>query len=147
MSAWWTSKRHIDKIVTAAIGLGLISESEATATGKMLRAENAKSLLTRYSDDPEMYASDVDGYVFRADPDENLPAVHLALHSYDYQSCESDDYMDSEAARFVERWTEAITKKLGTTNEAIMELAEPRHGDEGYWRINEWPDLLVSEAS
>jgi hypothetical protein len=48
MSAWWTSKRHIDLIVTAAISLGQISENEATSTGKMLREANALSLRTLY---------------------------------------------------------------------------------------------------
>ncbi len=144
MSAWWTSKKHVDLLVTAAIGLKVVQADDATETGKMLREENAVSLVTRYGDDMSGYQSDIDEYVFKPAPDENLGGVYIALHSYDYQACEGKEYDNSEAFKFVASLGAAIEAKLGQTHEQIFKAGEKyAHGPGGYWSVSEWETVTA----
>ena len=143
MSAWWTSKKHIDLIVTAAIALKVIQPQDATETGQMLRRGNARSLENRYGDDMGQYRAEIEGYVFCPAPDENLPGVNIALRSYNYQSCETASYDDTDAAKFVERMARAIEAKLGMTENELWLAGRPyAHGVGGYWSYEEWPELV-----
>jgi hypothetical protein len=143
MSAWWTSKKHIDLIVTSAIALKLVEPDNATETGKMLRMENARSLICRYNDEWSEYRPQIDDYVFRPAPDENLLGVFLALRSYGYQSCETVAYPTSTAGQFVERMSKAILVKLGLDEQGAMKAGQPyAHGENGYWSYEEWPELI-----
>lgn len=140
MSAHLTSVRHIDLIVTAARGLGVISPGEETATGQMLRAENVRNLRNRYGTvgAGDTRLPDPMAYRWRPAPDENLAGVFLALRSYAYQSCDSDDYETTVSAAFVKRLTQAICHRLGTAIvDGLIAVAESAT----YWYVTEWDDI------
>lgn len=138
MSAWWTSKRHVDLIVTAAIALKVIEAEKAQATGKLLRLGNAQSLMERYGDSFEMYREDVDGYTFKPVPDENLLGIFVAVRSYDYQACETEDYRNTFPWKFCDDLCKAICAKLSLTHDEAYGLAKQNnyvHGENGYWSV------------
>jgi hypothetical protein len=110
MSAWIVSKRHIDVLVTGLIERGgyhhrgkwvAVSEENATETGKMLWAENHKSIRYRYGSKertPEYHYSrlgikslmDADGHIGRG-------TLAKQVSCYDYQTCEHPEYYTSQA--------------------------------------------------
>lgn len=112
MSAWIVSKTHIDYIVTESIRRELIGASQADATGQMLWRENCRSIDARYpywredlGERPGYPVSDaaVDGYLWRETPLLSDEALVTTLGCYRYQSCEHDEWKQSEAYRLVER--------------------------------------------
>lgn len=109
MSAWIVTKKHIDYLVTAAINAELIAPSKADETGRMLWAENLKSVADRYPNDrdgdrpgPADFGDrDVERYQWRETPVLIGGALAKTVGCYDYQSCEHDDYQHGEAYRLV----------------------------------------------
>src|ERR1019366_7958726 len=91
MSAFLVDEIHINLIVTAAIDLGLvtnlppandgvtITEANAEAFGRMLWAENARSVGYRY-------------------PPLTPHAAAKIIAAYNYQACETPDYDETPAA-------------------------------------------------
>lgn len=116
MSAFMVDKTHIDALLTAgmhraytnygplgylngeAYGGGRVELTRETADrmGAMLLAENQRSVNHRYSEDEieEIYTfTRMEGYPH--------PLVILrAISCYEYQSCETEEWEDSEAYRF-----------------------------------------------
>lgn len=118
MSAFIVSKRHIDVLVEStrlAVGYphyfilhwgkgqqfpGLIGDN---ALGRILWAENIKSVAACYPDDPDgnFRAQDVDAY-WAAGAGLHLSPVQAlkALDCYEYQSCEHEEWEASEVHDF-----------------------------------------------
>lgn len=120
MSAWFLSKLNIDLIVQGAIQIGLraylppanepqtITEENASALGRMLWEENARSVAFRYRNDGNDSAANYEmarEYVYAkrrppGDVDQILSGVALLklTQCLNYQACECSDYQQSNAA-------------------------------------------------
>ena len=92
MSAFIVSKKHIDIIVNALSGVDS-PELHMDNTGQMLWEENFKSVNYRYNEN-----SKCPKYVFKK-PEKEYTPVEIAkfVHCYMYQSCEHDEWGDSDA--------------------------------------------------
>ncbi|QRM32946.1 hypothetical protein [Microvirga sp. VF16] len=128
MSAFVVSAAHIDTIVSAAIDLELfaartdhgtlerVCHETAIAFGKMLLAENVRSVVHRYRLTGSAEASDytelVETYEFRYRPCIRAGVAAKALDCFDYQSCETDTYETSLAYAFTCRMAKALNKHL-----------------------------------
>ncbi len=135
MSAFVVSTAHIDTIVSAAIDLELfaartdhgtlerVCPETASAFGKMLLAENVRSVVHRYhlTDSAEAcdYAELVETYEFRYRPCVPAGAAAKALDCFEYQSCETDDYEKSLAYAFTCRMAKALNKHLNGYEAAL----------------------------
>lgn len=130
MSAWLCSEFHINALVTWGCNNGVPLPKDTRAEiAKMLVDENMRSLAHRY-DDVKEWAADAATYTYQSITEEALKAfmkakaiarparaypdfpkklgrrelatqIVMACQCFDYQACETDDYEDSEAARFV----------------------------------------------
>ena len=129
MSAYVVGKPHIDAMVDAALRAARRSRSpsfrwytnptpttvegyeltqdNADEIGRMLWAENVKSVSARYPSDTSdtlpgpIGGGDVDAYTFKR-PRDGMDAMPLvkAIHGYEYQTCEHDEWRDpSNVAR------------------------------------------------
>ena len=108
MSAFLVDEIHINLIVTAAIDLGLvanlppandgvtITDANAEAFGRMLWAENARSVAYRYPRDEQ--SAEVAGYRFRRYPPLTPHAAAKIIAAYNYQACETPDYDETPTA-------------------------------------------------
>jgi hypothetical protein len=128
MSAFVVSTIHIDTIVSAAIDLELfatrtdhgtlerVCPETATAFGKMLLAENVRSVIHRYRPtgcaEAFDYAELVATYTFRYRPCISAGTAAKALDYFDYQSCETDNYEKSLAYAFTCRMAKALNQHL-----------------------------------
>lgn len=139
MSAYIVPKEHIDALVRAGLDAGrngsplrwyhnneghALRYDNATEVGKMLWAENVKSLNKRYPDTQESLSGypgpsdftpfSVDLYRFEGYANGSVvPEKALkALHGYEYQTCEHDGWEGSEAYRFVRSLERALISKL-----------------------------------
>ena len=124
MSAWFVSKLDIDLLVTAYAALKPVDDP--TALGRMLWAENVKSLRCRYPDYPEEHEeqdSEVNAYVYAPLP-ANTRAVSKICDFYDYQTCEHPTYRKSKAYRIVR----AIRAAHPTPLEQCKDLPWGIHG-------------------
>ena len=114
MSAFLVDEIHINLIVTAAIDLGLvallppandgvtITQGNAEAFGRMLWAENARSVAYRYPrDDHSEQSAEVAGYRFKRYPPLTPHAAAKIIAAYNYQACETPDYDETPAAHAV----------------------------------------------
>jgi hypothetical protein len=122
VSAWLVDKVHIDLIV-GATEAGADPEV-ATGVGRMLWLENLRSVAYRYPNDESgsrpgpigLTDVDVANYTYTEQP-YRLTASQLkcALHCLNYQSCECNDYDESEAKAFIDReLPEVPTPPYGT---------------------------------
>lgn len=143
MSAWIVSHAHIDALLTFVeqekISLPLsgtptdaiaIKGGGATAIGRILLAENLRSVLHRYPNDteetcPGTEGETVAGYTFKPFKDlPNMPSgqacvwVLKACHCLDYQCCETDDWKETQAFRILETIESAAIRRLPGYNEA-----------------------------
>lgn len=109
MSAWIVTKTHIDLMVGEAIARRVITPDEADATGRMLWRENLRSVAYRYPRDTDgdrpgpANFRDGDVATYRFTPIElSMTSAELLslVACYDYQSCEHDDWEQSEAFWF-----------------------------------------------
>lgn len=110
MSAWIVSKAHIDIIVRGLIDRAWLS-MDADEAGRMLWAENLRSVAYRYPNDgdgerpgPTRFRdSDVETYTY-TDPMYGPSDAELdrAIGCYSYQSCEHPEWEESDAYEVVE---------------------------------------------
>jgi hypothetical protein len=125
MSAYIVSHDHIDALLTFATAndpqsfgpvsyrlepsgnLREMTQDKATEIGRILLAENERSVGHRYPGDAPGdlpgAGEDVTSYTFR--PWAKTPApidVLKGCDCFDYQACETDDYRQSEAYRIVD---------------------------------------------
>ena len=100
MSAFIVEDDLIDLLVTYATSGGpfRVSSGDPHTLGRMLIAENYRSVNYRYTqkDEPHPYYFQIWGG--RMDPVQ----VIKACDCFDYQACETDDYRDTAAARLVD---------------------------------------------
>jgi hypothetical protein len=96
MSAWLCSENHINL-------LAAYSEDPETLF-KLLVAENIRSLEARYPgrDFLEEWKEEAAKYKFKpTERNDDATLVVKCCDCFNYQSCETDDYDETEAARYV----------------------------------------------
>lgn len=147
MSAWMVTAAHIDRLVHA-LGYTEIAAAEGKTPdelGRMLWAENMKSIHARYPDTQanggrnDRYPrhgdfrgpASIEAYRYRAPSDRLHPSAMLCIIGcYDYQTCEHAGYEESDAFRLI-----------GALSEA-MEAAGGSHEDEHYraapWGVDDY---------
>lgn len=118
MSAWMVTKTHIDVLVTAALAIeqgglsyfwkGSWRRADFTRqdeVGKMLWSENYRSVAHRYPDDLELPGAYLDGpgiddYTYVRQEKRDPVTVLKTIDCFEYQSCEHDEWEQSEAWAF-----------------------------------------------
>lgn len=102
----------------------------ADTLGRLLWSENLRSIQHRYPDTLEtgdypgpcdFNEASIAAYVWRRAPlDRRLTAVEglVALEGYEYQSCESPDWRESDAYRFCDALRRMLIRFLPGWNEA-----------------------------
>ena len=136
MSAFIVHKATIDAIVTAWINLGghysrpHERRPKATEIGRMLWAENYRSVAYRYPGDgddlPGPYPSpDVEAYEYEPVPWESgidlvgkLARLGQLLACYEYQSCEHEGWTESKACAFIGRLRSEALARLYPDDDA-----------------------------
>ena len=128
MSAWIVSKKHIDLLVTARVEY-ITDPVVPTEFGKMLWEENHRSVNIRYSEHTPT-------------PDYQWQPIDLAdypplcilkqIACYDYQTCESDDWNETEAYKAVTALAEAVKNRNGLSDDYSGE----REYDNAPWGID-----------
>ena len=77
--------------------------------------ENTRSLQARYPESPDMWEA-AKQYAFTYIPDANrlysVGEIAMALDGLEYQSCETDDYYQSEAHRIVQNMRKHLLTQL-----------------------------------
>jgi antirestriction protein ArdC len=71
----------------------------------------------------------------------------MALISYNYQTSEIEDYYSGQNQ--VQLWVESLEAKIlaklhMTHIEAQKAGRSVTHGENGYWSVSEWPELISS---
>lgn len=123
MSAWVCSHKHIDLILGPLDRytyrddvLRAHNLENLTAAGRLLLAENWRSVRFRYPDEPDKglpgTRGEPDGsYVFTPGAVYVVRALKL-LESWDYQSCETDDFKTTAAYAFADTARRALISML-----------------------------------
>jgi hypothetical protein len=129
MSAFLVSEAHIDVLIDAAkqfAGRGsdrlrwywgnqwreLVPGENETAVGRMLLAENARSVGHRYREAQSPAALT---YTYRRSGrlDYTIAEANKTVACYNYQTCEPDDYEKTEAFAFVQALKDALLRSVG----------------------------------
>ena len=108
MSAWIVSQKHIDFIITAAVGYGMLPIEKADTMGATLWKENFKSVNYRYGEKKSSPS-----YKFAPYPKAIDGAVLLKnIACLEYQSCEHKGWKGSEALKFLDDLKDAAIAHL-----------------------------------
>ena len=127
MSAFVVDQEHIDELISAAIDLEIrarlatdrgyrqVNHENASAFGRMLWAENVRSVVDRYrlsgTVETAEYEAAVEAYRFARRPvSPGRAAKRLAC--FEYQACECEDWEESLAYDFGSRMARALITKL-----------------------------------
>ena len=137
MSAFIVSRFHIHQLVTA-IDTYVSPTEEPSALGHMLWQTNIASVQYRYNDEP---LSDLPGpcdetyqYEYVTPQRQLTPVeVYAVARCYAYQSCERDDWEDSEAYGLIDVLCTALQTRLGKTDEQIRRLPEWDQAEGAIW--------------
>jgi hypothetical protein len=119
VSAWIVSKKHIDYLVTAIVRAELMAETP-DEIGRMLWKECIDSVAYRYAGSgwnngtiaclpgsgPE--AAAWESYTWTETPELTAGGLAKTVGCYSYQSCEHDEWPDSEACRVVTKLRESL---------------------------------------
>ena len=125
MSAWICPDSHINVIVSYFVGQSIyeglwfeldgnyqyLTKENAEEVAKRLHAENVRSVNARYREEtPDEYTGwkyypQVRGLYSEAD-------IAQAMNSYDYQSCETDDYHDTWAAKTINLMRKDLLRQM-----------------------------------
>lgn len=136
MSAFMLDHAHINALVTAAFqlhpsyvwaGKEFDRATHETKMGRILLAENARSVNARYPDTDGDATAGIDGYEHQLNlKDVGRPAVELIklCNCYDYQACETDDYKQTPAARIVQGIRAAAINNLPGYDDAPWCLSD-----------------------
>jgi len=155
MSAFVVSDDHISLLVTAAMDDRHFSSSyfstlpgapkgddpdDADALGKALLRENTRSVLFRYQGDDLEGMEAIERYTFRRiHPTFVTPVIVLkACDCYDYQACETNDYHERWAAKWVQQLRKSMISKLPGYDDAPWGFDEP----EGTPQVVSLTDLM-----
>ena len=128
MSAFIVSNRHIDTLAAYAAYLHTSywhngrhhSMADPQHTAALLFAANVKSVNHRYDDN-----TPTDGYVYsHTPPATGVPAVGIikACNCLEYQSCEPDDWEESEARAALDTIRHAAACRLPGYEDAAWEI-------------------------
>jgi len=123
MSAFVVDPHHINSLVSWAAARGTGSNGvryywgrqwrdiapDAKRVASVLRAENVRSVNTRYSE-----AEPAHGFKFKRVDTDHLSGADVvcACDCLDYQSCETDDWKDTEAYAALQAIREAAVRDL-----------------------------------
>lgn len=108
---------------------GLMFESgerDLQKVGDMLRAENARSVAFCYSEPAKAAPYTFERIAVRLD----VPQLLRAVQCLEYQSCETDDWQETEAYRFLQKVRELCIEAL-TSGERNLEWGAPDVIDTG----------------
>lgn len=129
MSAFLVGYDHIDALLTFASDSSRpasyrypggermeITTANATGIGRVLLAENERSLAARYSVE-EVAAGDfgplASGYKFKRWAKPQSPvAILKGCDCFDYQACETDDYEETLACRIIDAIRQRAISRL-----------------------------------
>lgn len=114
MSAFIVSKEHIDAMLTPLQSYS--SDDELSEMGNTLWQENYKSVNYRYRENE--FAPE---YRFVSNMQSNVQVLKLC-NCYDYQSCETNTYKDSEAYKIVNSIRKIVSSDLDGYDEAEWAL-------------------------
>ena len=138
MSAFVVDNKHIDYLITAALRFSgghmtylhsrnpvdwtYLGHENASEIGVMLLAENVRSLNHRYG-----VSEPVPDYTYLCRPDHFYPEfgaanVLKAIECLDYQSCESPDWEQTTAYRFLEALKQTAIEQIPGYEEADWEI-------------------------
>ena len=107
MSAWIVSKNHISTMVYFAIENNMLGEHTPDEFGQMLWQENHLSIKARYGANER----DAPEYTYIEPVRKPTPEGHSSnVDCYDYQTCEHDSYVYSEAYKFIKAAKEILPK-------------------------------------
>lgn len=125
MSAFIVTNDHINALVTAHLAsaneLHSMSQTEKNSIGQMLLNENFRSVNTRYCEAtqvPSFVFTPVYSYIPRrsgglATRVELTPVALLKLlDSYEYQSCETNDFETTDAYKFCKSLRNMLISQL-----------------------------------
>lgn len=122
----WRDQQWQQCVAHGYTGNGSVAAITPDALGEMLWTENERSIESRYpSDHAEMLSVDYClGYEWTRPAGRPLScaAAFKALDCYEYQACEHDGWVDSEAKRFVDALRGAIAGVLPGYDAAQWEV-------------------------
>lgn len=105
-----------------------ITRVSATEFGKVLLETNVDSVHSRYGGDkndlPGTIGETVAGYKFKYFRDVSPIQVLKTMDCYDYQSCERDDWRDTQAFRIIEELRSKAIRALPGYEEAVYGAPE-----------------------
>lgn len=115
MSAFQVSNNTIDLVVQAAYKYRICTKRERTLFGRTLWMVNRQSLAERYGDtEPTLAMAEAAYPAFTSFPRKfKRLAVHGAIACFQYQSCESASWFDSETRRLLDIVAEKNAVKAG----------------------------------
>jgi len=128
MSAFFCDAETIDLVVKAATDLNLAYRlpdgrevpvsGNQTMVGKIMWAENARSVITRYrllgSEEAAGYIAQIDGYRWTNYGVAKPAAALKSADCLDYQSCETADWRETGACRLLDEIKTAFGKHRET---------------------------------
>lgn len=106
MSSWMCSQKHLSILANAAVVF--LNLPDAQETYEILRRENIKSLEGRYESD--MYDNSPEEV--SADVAESPYALYTLASSWQYQSDESKNFKESQAAEIVQDLLNILTAQI-----------------------------------
>lgn len=123
MSAFIVTDNHIHALVGYAIRHDVsyrvngnrvaITENNADEIGQILVDENYRSVHQRYAERTKGYFGDAEsGYKFKRQPLPDAVTMIKAVHCFEYQACETDDWEKSIAHSICEAIIDAAIRKL-----------------------------------
>src|ERR1019366_7436751 len=122
MSAFLCSDYHLS-VIARKVGKGSASQKEIF---DMLRAQNIRSLAARYTEPwPVEPAEFVAAPAHLYSP---LEVIH-AIHCYEYQACETDDWRNTEASRWCRNAERTLLREIPEYANAEYHLSETRTAD------------------
>ncbi len=127
MSAFQCTDYHISALAIYAESKDISRELYAKAIGKILHAENVKSVNWRYQEDEKPdFKLDIEARYafFDGGCSLNYPKLLKACHCLKYQSCETSDYKDSEAYKILEAIESDATRRIKGYSEAPWGLVK-----------------------
>ena len=137
MSAFVVSNTHIDALLTAALcsygtgeesgmhwyvgdDLRQLTRTNASEVGALLLAENQRSVNNRYD-----RTTQVEDYEFHKLPGDPDPITVLnAIRCFEYQACEHPEWIQSEAAHFINALQAKMIRVICVENET-WEIDDP----------------------
>lgn len=130
MSAFVVSQNHVSALAHYAVVKKVwldgrsATQDDFKSIYKVLAAENVRSVCCRYEDDkPENYAAFVSGRGVK--PHVVLDAVQVVklADCLEYQSCETENYRETEAYKLLNRIRSAATYSLPGYDDAKWAIA------------------------